>query len=218
MNWSKMTKDEVLLKGGIMINNSLNDESILTSVSLYGYTAEKITVGKQLLSNADAVKSVQVKEQGEMQQAQSNYDNEKAAANKEYMKHLSVARIVFKTNVQAIKTLELGGKRAVRIAEWIQQGRNFYKAILANAEWLAMMAEFGQTSEILNAALEKLETVSTLLETLKKETGEAQNATVVRDEKFAELIEWLSDYEEIASIALEDQPQLLEKLGVVVKV
>lgn len=48
-----------------------------------------------------------------------------------------------------------------------------------------------------------------------KEKGEAQSATEARDTAFDALQEWVRDFINIARIALEDQKQLLEVLGVV---
>jgi hypothetical protein len=217
MNWSKMTNDEILIHGAVLINNSLSDEQIQTAVAGYGYTAEKLNTGKQLLTEAETLNRNQTAEYGEQRQAQNAYDEEKYAANQLYIKELRIARVALKNDVQAIKTLGLEGRRKKAIADWIQQALNFYRLLLNNEEWTATMANFGQTTEILTTGLEKVEAVSALYESLKKETGEAQNATILRNEQFAELTDWLGDYDEIAAIALEDQPQLLEKLGIVVK-
>jgi len=48
----------------------------------------------------------------------------------------------------------------------------------------------------------------------EKEKGEAQAATQARDKALDELQDWLSDYLAIAKVALEEDPQLLEGLGV----
>ncbi|MEM0941615.1 MAG: hypothetical protein AAF600_19240 [Bacteroidota bacterium] len=44
--------------------------------------------------------------------------------------------------------------------------------------------------------------------------GEAQQFTVTRDEALDHLDEWMAEFKELAKIALEDQPQLLEVLGI----
>ena len=47
----------------------------------------------------------------------------------------------------------------------------------------------------------------------EKEKGEAQAATQKRDAALDAMQDWLSDYLAIAKVALEEEPQLLEGLG-----
>lgn len=51
----------------------------------------------------------------------------------------------------------------------------------------------------------------------KNETGEAQAATQARDKKLDELAKWVSDLRAVAKVALADDPQQLEKLGILAR-
>lgn len=53
--------------------------------------------------------------------------------------------------------------------------------------------------------------------TVVNERGHAQEATRLRNEKLDELADYCVELRAVAEIALENQPQLLENLGIVVR-
>ena len=79
------------------------------------------------------------------------------------------------------------------------------------------LAEYNITEEQLKNGLIHIEMVENYADVIMREKGDVQNATKERDAKLEELSEWINDYELIAKIALKAQPQLLKKLGIVVK-
>ena len=217
MNTSDMSIEKILHESRLRINNSLSDAKILNAVSAMGYPETELNKGATLLGEATTFVDDQKREYGELDAAQAGFETERKTANTAYMNTVRIGRIAFKNDVKATSTLELNGRRARTISGWLKQTLGFYRAILANDEWKAALAVYGQTEEILMAQLTAVEGVGTASETVKKEKGDAQNATLERDEKLEELAEWVNDYEVIARIALVHKPQLLEKLGIVVK-
>ncbi len=214
---SDMTIEEILFQSGLRINNSLGDQKILNAVTPLGYGPEKLTEGQSLLNEATVLVETQKREYGEVDAAQQVFDDQRKNAHKVYMAVLAISKIAFKGDVQAISTLDLTGRRASTFSGWLNQTRSFYRAILANEAWKTELAKYGQTEAMLTGELAMIDAVATASENKKKEMGDAQNATQERDEKLEELAEWVTDYEVIARIALADKPQLLEKLGIVVK-
>jgi len=50
-----------------------------------------------------------------------------------------------------------------------------------------------------------------------RELGESQDATQTKDKALAAISIWMRDFYDVAKIALDDSPQLLEVLGLSVK-
>lgn len=212
-----MSSSDLLYQCGLRINNSLNDSVILSAVSRFGYNEEKLNLGKVLLNESEQLVQLFDKEHGEVDAAFSERNILQEKANATYTIPFKVAKIAFKNDAAAQVALQLSGRRAVRFSKWLTQTKSFYNNLLANAQWLEVMAGYGITAEALTAGLEEVKEVESLNEVVMREKGDAQSATVARDNKLEELYEWVSDYEEIARIALMDNEQLLEKLGIVVK-
>jgi hypothetical protein len=73
----------------------------------------------------------------------------------------------------------------------------------------------GLTREKLEKGYELVQEFQTRANKKSVEATEAQKATMLRNEAMEELDQWISDYIAICRIALEDDPQELEQLGIV---
>ncbi|MBR8535469.1 hypothetical protein KDU71_07855 [Carboxylicivirga sediminis] len=217
MNQSKLTVAEFLFQCRLRINNSINDEQIQTRVATMGYTAERFETCIVLLDESDNLCKQFEKEYGEVEQAFATRNAEREKADKVYLRHLAVARIALKDDKAAQVALRLSGRRATSLSGWILQGDTFYNNLLSNDSWLAKMSEFNTDREALTQGQQLINNVASYADVIMREKGDAQNATKLRDAKLEELAEWVNDYETIARLALADSPQLLEKLGIVVK-
>ena len=73
------------------------------------------------------------------------------------------------------------------------------------------------TETEIDAAKTKLNELDIARTEYLKEIGESQAATKAKDAAFAKIDDWMSEFYAVARIGLEDNPQLLEALGKIVK-
>ncbi|MCG8578291.1 MAG: hypothetical protein MI866_00140 [Bacteroidales bacterium] len=217
MSLYTMTISEFLYHCKLRINNSLNDERIQSKVAILGYTPERLNEGKKLLDDAEQACVVFDKEHGDVVAAFDQRNTEKENADRSYNTFVAIGRIALKDDQAAITTLLLGKSKPRTLSGWLKRTGNFYNNLLSNDKWLAAYASYNITEEQLREGLNQVKNVSSYAEVIMREKGDAQSATKARDAKLDALNEWVMDYLSIVKIALDDEPQLLEKLGIVVK-
>lgn len=103
------------------------------------------------------------------------------------------------------------------IEEWIKQTLEFYNLVLNETDFLISLAKYGITSEKLTQDKQAIETLKSLRNEAMSEKGQAQEATRLRNAKMEELEDYCYELKTIATIALEDNAQLLEALGIIVR-
>jgi hypothetical protein len=197
------------------ISNALNIPSIQQALAKYGYDQARLNNGLALYNEASRLNEFQKKEYGEQFEATDALHLAKAQAGKRYMKHLKIARVVLKNNRNAGESMQLHGDRKDSLSGWISQAKVFYANALSNDSILANLAEFGLNRESLEPVQAAVLDVEQKYNAQLKEMGEAQQATKDRDTAFDLLQNWVSDFTQIARVALEEQPQYLEMLGIV---
>jgi len=209
--------DELIVKAGVAINNSLQNAELQPMLAEYGYTPEKLAEGKTLLEKTVTLTVAHKKEYGDQYQATDELGEKSEKAYRPYMRFVKIARIAFAGEPGAWTALGLAGERKESYSGLQAQFNQFYANLLSNEEWLAKMAVYGVTTEKLTAGQALVNEVEEAMNRQKTEMGEAQEATRLRDEAADALQEWYSDFIAIARIALEDKPQYLEMLGIVAK-
>jgi tRNA-dihydrouridine synthase len=202
---------------GNATHNALSNEPIKKALSVYGYDEEKLKEGMSLYQKANALHLKQIKEYGEQFAATDAVMAAREALNNVYLKHLKIARIAFRNMRGINQELLLDGRRHHSHAGYLSQAETFYSNALDNKAIRKGLAKYFITEEVLREGLKLVEEMRMKYRKQLKEMGEAQEATDERNKAIDEMIDWFTDFTAISRIALEDNRQMLEVLGIVVK-
>ncbi|MBN1998734.1 hypothetical protein JW935_14340 [candidate division KSB1 bacterium] len=206
--------EERLIDAEDTLTNAVNDHEILMALSEFGYDKNKVIRGLELYKKARDLTRFQRNEHFQKcHSTQELYDLWESAA-KIYKRTLAVARVAFKNNTGVQLELLLLGRRKRSLSGWLEQATIFYKRILENELYLSIMAEFGYNKPKLDAEKKSVSQVYEAHHRSVHERREVQTATLRRNEKLDELDNWMSDFRNIARIALEKKGEQLEKLGI----
>lgn len=217
MDFNRLTNEEFLYQSDLRIKGVKNNEEIQIALAKKGYTPEKMLEGETLLDSANTLSDVFVKEHGDVDGAFATRNAEKVKADDNFEDYVGLAQVALKNDAAAWKTLELNVRKPTTLSAWIRRTTNFYHNIVKNPEWLAEIAIKGVSKEMLDAGLAEVENVAEYAEVIMSEKGGAQQSTITRDNAFELLSDWVDELEKVAVIALKKTPQLLEKMGIVVK-
>ncbi len=107
--------------------------------------------------------------------------------------------------------------KSIAIEKWFEITIAFYSSLLRETEFLGTLAQFKVTPERLESEREGVNNLKLLRDDAMKEKGEAQEATRTRNEKLDALEDYCIELRVLAEIAMEEKPQLMEKLGILVR-
>lgn len=212
MHYSKLKFENFVNKVDEVLGQSLSDQTLVSSLSTFGYGLKEMERGRQLLENLRQIDQEQEAARRRRIQLNGEKGNLQKSLQKRYMRYIKLGRIAFDNTSLAKKALGLEGPRAKQFDEWYQQVYLFCKNLIAEDEWMKALSGFGvKKTDIYRILddLEKLEELNTRFEHAKELSKEM---TKKKRQQLVSLQDWLSDYLKIARLALEEEPQLLDKL------
>jgi len=213
----KNAYEDKIYRYNLAIHNALNDPAVLTLISACGYDAKTLQEGKDLLEAVQLLFQEQKRKYGDQMRLTRQCKDTWAEVNKTFMRTRKLIRIVFGNDAGICRELMLTGPKKKDTPGWISQVSTMYDAVLRNPGYIEKLAIFNYTKDKLEAERALLDTVKQ--RELEKEyrKTEARKATRKRDDMMRKLTSWMSVYRRVLRIALEDDAQLLEQLGIVAR-
>jgi hypothetical protein len=209
------TLTEKLESHRLLIFNS-SDPQVASLLHTMGIDAGYIKQGQELYNKTMQLVSQQKKEYQEQSLAFDKFHVEKDEATASFNRTFKLIRVLSRNDKNLQDRLKLHNGKAYAIEEWIENSMDFYNRLKNETDFLAKIAKFKITAARINTEMKRIEDLKQLRNQEILEKGQAQEATRLRNEKLEELDDYCAELKAISRMALEEQSQLLEKLGIVV--
>lgn len=189
---------------------------ILAELEKIGYIEDRLNGFLERLSELELLYQSKKNDYSKQYAETEKFNAKRNEIDELYRRHLAFCKILFKAETRAIASLELNVSKKSSYGVWFQKVSNFYGQLLSNEDFKEKVATINIKEEDLIAQKNALSALSTLKESQKKETGDAQRATEARDKVFQALYPEYSDLVAYAKVIFKGD-QTLEQLGIVVK-
>lgn len=189
---------------------------VLDVLKTVGYTDESLAALYSEVQEAENLDLAQQKEYADQYAETNKVEIKRTEILQTYLKHLALARIMFRNDTEAQVKLGLQGRQKRAYAPWLKDVKSFYAQLTGTPQLLDVALTRGIPQTDIDAVLAEISVLEKLKESQKKETAEAQMATEARDVKFDEVNEKYIEMTEYAKV-LMGADQALEALGIVVK-
>ena len=214
---TKHSEVAILDQYGITLQNVEEQPIIAISLAEMGYDAPAIATGKILYHDALQVFNRNKVEDDETKAAYQQFDQTRQALTDLYRLHRKKAKIVFKNDPLILSKLAIDKGIPKSYVNWVQAVQKFYFELTADETLQSRMARLKVPAEEVLQGAEYILQLKDDRANYRREVGESEEVTKLKDAAMAEIDSWMSEFYAVARIALEDQPQLLEALGKQVK-
>ncbi len=188
----------------------MNHSGIQQKLNRVSYDRKTILKGKALNENVRLLQSAKKDHYGAKATVTDTLAANLTEAQRMYHEQVTLARLAFKDDRGMQMKLEITGPRKKSKNGWFAQAMTFYGKV---DEMAPAMAGYGVTLETLQQTRAMVEALATARQQQLQHKGEAQNATEQRDIALRAMDRWMSDFRAAARVALKDNPQWLEMLG-----
>ena len=208
---------EILEQSRVALENATTNPEIAAALAEVGYTTDKINEGKALLATAQEAYDDNKQQDVEVTIAYDAFDQKKQELETAYRTHRKRAKVYFSENFAQLVRLNIHKPAPDAYLKWIDVVKPFYAEATTNPDVITAFQSLKVTEQELLNTQALIPEIGVLRQTYIDGKGQAQNATKIKNQAIEKLEQWMRAFYNMAGIALEDQPQLLESLSKVVR-
>ena len=197
--------------------NAASNAEIRSRIAKFGMNEEKLQEGLNMHDRASRQKDRHEKEGIDSRLASNAYRQLFEELQALFKRHRDLVRIYFKRKPDILIRLGVSGRLPTRYNEFFDRFGQFYETIQNNPDLQELVLPLDISSDTVSECLDKLQELLTARSGFDNEFAELQDATQEKNRLLLELKEWMDDFDTIAKVALYDNPQLLEALGIFVR-
>ncbi|UCH96293.1 MAG: hypothetical protein JSV88_05410 [Candidatus Aminicenantes bacterium] len=211
----RTTIPDFLKNSRMLIFGVKEDDFIKQRILEYNFDETRITEAAAAFEEAEKTESNKTLEYGEQLEAKARFDKLMEESEYIFKKHADFIKLALRDDIEKQNLLFITGQpRSQKLIDWFKYVLEFYNRVLGDDDVVGRAAKYGITKEKLEQGRQTITTAQDAKTKHEKEMGEAQDATDQRDTAFEILLYIVEELELICKYALEDRPQLLEKLGI----
>lgn len=213
MSRNKSNISTSLTRAHKAIDNTLKSPAILKAVTPFGYSAEHMQAGMAVYESAVAAVHARTAAAGAQKLMGAHLKRTEKTAFAAYQTLSEVAKAIYRKAPEKLATIGLDRPMPRTTAPFLVEAFKLFD----NASLKAELVDFGYHSKRLASERAKIVGYEQTYHEYQRAKGAAQHATQHQNSALETMKDWITQYLRIARAALRDQPQLLEKLGILVR-
>jgi hypothetical protein len=213
----KLSEAEALEQYRVALENAQNQSEIASIMAEFGYDTESIAQGKTLLDETRTAYDTNKTEDDETAESYQKWSELKDSLADRYALDRKKAKVVFRNDELTKDKLGVTGILPQAYVKWLETTKKFYSVALSDNDIQTKLGRLKITANYLTETNTMITDLEAARADYLREVGESQDATKIKDAAFVKMDDWMSEFYAVAKIALEDNPQLLESLGKLVR-
>ena len=213
----KFSEVETLEQYRIALDNAESQAEIAAIMTELGFDSTVIEEGKVILIETRRAYDLNKTEDDETSAAYADFLGKKEQLEDTFNLHRKKAKVVFRNDPLTADRLAISGAMPRIYIKWIEAAKKFYSVASTDSTIQGKLARLKISTDDLTAGNTMISNLESARSVYLKEKGESQDATKAKDAAFAKIDDWMSEFYAVARIGLEDNLQLLEALGKLVR-
>jgi hypothetical protein len=213
----KFSEAETLEQYRIALDNAESQAEIAAIMAELGFDSAVIGEGKAILTETRQAYDLNKTEDDETSASYADFSSKKELLEDTFNIHRKKAKVVFRNDSLTADKLAISGAMPRTYMKWLEAAKKFYSVASTDSAIQGKLARLKISTDDLTAANTMISDLEAARSEYLKEKGESQDSTKAKDAAFAKIDDWMSEFYAVAKIGLEDNPQLLEALGKIVR-